>query len=308
MGLNAVLADGTILNDMKTVRKDNTGFDLKQLFIGSEGVLGIITDVCILTPIRPLAKNVCLLQCASFEQAISIFNLAKIHLGESLSACEYFDMNCMNLVVERYNKKNPFNNVKGAFFVLVESSGMNFQHDEEKMKSFLEVLIKKSCCEDGILASSESQVDSLWSLREFISPALRSEEYFVLKYDVSIHSSLLNQATRHVEKVLLLGVDGSAPEFVIYQYGHLGDSNLHFNCRVRKTNKNNDRIRLLIEKELYSFVRKNNGSISAEHGLGQLKADKISYSKSKGAVEKIKQIKKMFDEHNILNPGKVIQV
>lgn len=301
LGLEVVLPNGEILDGLSTLRKDNTGFDLKQLFIGSEGSIGLITGVSIVTPRRPSAQNVAVFALESFDDVQKVFGRVKSHCGEILSAFEFMDQDAFNLVVA-HGIKNPFEG-KHPFYVLIETSGSNKDHDDEKLSGLLEELMESSVITDGVMAQDESQAGSLWSLRESIAEAA-GKKGAVYKYDLSMAIPKMNELVEHLRdrfnEAGVLGQDKQIKDVV--GYGHIGDGNLHINIVAEAYTPE---IEALIEPYVYEWTSKVLGSISAEHGLGYMKAEKIGYTKSKTAVEYMQRIKSLFDERGIFNPNKV---
>jgi len=293
LGLKVVLADGTVLDLMNTLRKDNTGYDLKQLFIGSEGTLGIITAATIMTPPKPKSVNVALLGLSGFDKVIHTLMGAKSCLSEILSAVEFWDNSSMDLVVEqKVVPKNPLGQ-EFPFYMLIETSGSNHEHDMEKIEGFL------SDFEYGVLSDSESRAKQLWEIRENITTALKSRGGHTYKYDVSIRTPLINAATEHVKQSL----SGKFKDAQVFQYGHVGDGNLHLNVWNETFD---DSLLEAIETSLYGFISEHNGSISAEHGIGVLKANKLASTKSPAVLKQMQGLKQLLDPTNILNPGKVL--
>ncbi|KAI2667794.1 D-2-hydroxyglutarate dehydrogenase, mitochondrial [Labeo rohita] len=280
LGLEVVLADGRVLNCLATLRKDNTGYDLKQLFIGSEGTLGVITAVSILCPRKPRAVNVAFLGCSSFQQLLETFQCCRGMLGEILSAFEFLDASCMSLLKKHLKLTNPI--TESPFYIVIETAGSNAAHDEEKLHNFLEEVMSSSI--------------ALWSLRERITEALTHEGY-TYKYDISLP----------VEKIYDLVQDmrghlGGMAKNVV-GYGHVGDGNLHLNI----TSPSKDPVLLAaIEPYVYEWTSEWKGSISAEHGLGLKKRNYIYYSKPSEAVALMGSIKAMLDPKGILNPYKTL--
>lgn len=294
LGLEAVLADGTIMDCLATVRKDNTGYDLKQLFIGSEGTLGIITALSILTPPKPMSVNVAFMGCASFEQARRVYSGARAKLGEILSAVEFLDSKCMDLVEKHLGYRRPIQSAN--FYTLVETSGSSDQHDKEKLTDFLEHLSAEGCIEDGTVANDLTKAKALWAIREEITVALLHEGT-VYKYDVSVPQG---DMYRLVEDLRERCKDSA---LCTVGYGHLGDGNLHLNI-IGSTHST--QLLSLIEPYIYERTAQVRGSISAEHGLGLKKAGFIHYSKSKEAVNVMQNIKSLLDPQGILNPYKTL--
>lgn len=232
MGIEAVLPSGEILNTLSTLRKDNTGFDLKQLFIGSEGTIGLITGVSILTPRRPLATNVAILGLDSFDQVKKAYVKAKSHLNEILSAFEFWDKDAMQ-VVEWHHGQGSTRGLEGEheFYCLVETSGSNGEHDSDKLTAFLEEIMEDETVQDGILAQDESQMQSLWSLREGI-PEACGKLGSVYKYDMSIpidkYYQFISDTRQRLQQAGKVAGDMTKKEEdkpirKVVGYGHIGD-------------------------------------------------------------------------------------
>ncbi|GAA5887750.1 hypothetical protein JCM5296_004479 [Sporobolomyces johnsonii] len=312
LGIEAVLPDekGTVLSinmpgDGKAgaLRKDNTGYDLKQLFIGAEGTLGIVTGVSIMTPRLPSAINVAVLSVPSFESVQTVFKETRQHLGEILSAFEFFDQEGLELVLHHTGAKSPFESEPEggrAFYVLIETSGSNKDHDDEKLGGLLESLLENGTIADGVLAQDETQVQSLWSLRESL-PEAAGKLGRVYKYDLSMPVkdmySLVEEARERFKEK---GIDEIK---TTVGYGHIGDGNLHINIVAKDWS---DKVEKTIEPWIYEATAKRNGSISAEHGLGVMKATYVGYSKSDAAIDVMQQIRRLFDPRGILNPAKYL--
>lgn len=294
LGLEAVLADGKILDCLSSLQKDNTGYDIKQLFIGSEGSLGVVTAASILVPRRPKSINVAFLGCGSFQDVLKTFKLAKIMLGEILSAFEFQDDVSMQLLEAFLGLSNPIS--RWPFYVLVETSGSNSYHDEEKVTSFLEKVLSENTAQDGTVATDLSKVKELWGLRERITESLMCCGT-VYKYDLSL--PLPNMYD------LVLDMRRRLGDMVTYVtgHGHLGDGNLHLNIT---SPKHRDEVLNAIEPYVFEWTAKYNGSISAEHGLGFKKAKYIHYSKSASSVALMRQLKGLLDPKGIMNPYKVL--
>lgn len=301
LGLEAVLPDGTIIDSLSKLRKNNTGYDLKQLFIGAEGTIGIITGVSILCPPRAKAINVAYFGLESFEQVRKAFCEAKGRLSEILSAFELMDGRSQRLVREATGNKPPLEG-EYPFYCLIETSGSNAEHDIAKLESFLEHVMGEEIVADGVLAQDETQIQSLWRWREGITESL-SHLGGTYKYDVSIPLPELYQLVEDCRARLtekgLVGDDDSFPVRAVVGYGHMGDSNLHLNVAVRKYNKE---VEKAIEPWVYEWIAKRNGSISAEHGLGVAKKEFIGYSQNDTNLKLMKQLKDLYDPVSLLIP------
>ncbi|WWC93154.1 uncharacterized protein L201_008121 [Kwoniella dendrophila CBS 6074] len=312
LGLEVVLPDGTIWNGLSKLRKDNTGFDIKQLFIGSEGTIGIITAVSIMCPRRPSAMNVAVFSLESYEAVQKVFAEAKGHLGEILSAFEFFDKQSYALVKHHQEENGEAERkvfeTEGDFYCLIETGGSNAEHDEAKLTGLLEHLMENEMVLDGVLAQDSTQFQALWKLRELV-PESAGKAGSVYKYDVSVPVAKMYEPVEQLRVKLreggVLEGDGKmeGPIKAVTGYGHIGDGNIHINIVATKYT---DEIEKIIEPYVYEVVSKYDGSISAEHGLGVMKAPYIGYSKNQTSIELMKKVKQMFDPKGLLNPYKYI--
>lgn len=310
LGVEAVLADGSFLSNLSGLRKDNTGLALDQLFIGSEGALGVITKVSILTPVKPQSVQVAVLAVPTFENVQKVFVQAKSRLGEILSAFEFWDASALRMTLANLDTlRHPFaNETNTPFYILVETSGSNFEHDASKLSGFLESLMDSELVVDGVVAQDESQIKDFWAIRECI-PEACSREGAVYKYDLSIplkvFYQLVEEMRAHLADAGLYDGEHSpkAPVKSVIGYGHVGDGNIHLNIAA---NSYSPKVTDAIEPYIYEWTQKHSGSISAEHGLGLMKAPWLGYSKSALAIERMRQIKRLFDPKGILNPYKYL--
>ncbi|XP_031813308.1 D-2-hydroxyglutarate dehydrogenase, mitochondrial isoform X1 [Sarcophilus harrisii] len=214
LGLEVVLADGLVLDCLTSLRKDNTGYDLKQLFMGSEGTLGIITAVSILCSQKPKVVNVAFLGCPGFSEVLQTFSTCKGMLGEILSAFEFMDDRCMQLVESHLRLSSPIK--ENPFYVLIETSGSDARHDEEKLTNFLERVMDSGLVTDGTVATDNTKIKMLWALRERITEALSCDGY-VYKYDISLPVEKLYDLVLDIRSRL-----GESAKSVV-GYGHLGE-------------------------------------------------------------------------------------
>lgn len=296
LGLEAVLSNGIVLDMLGTLRKDNTGYDLKHLFIGSEGTLGIITKVSILTPPRLSSVNLAFLACKDYFSCQKLLQEAKQTLGEVLSAFEFLDNHSMDTVLSHLEGvRNPFSSPIYNFYVLIETTSSNEIYNREKLEAFLLQSMESGLVSDGVVAQDLNQATSFWRIREGITEAL-SKAGAVYKYDLSLPVEQLYNIVEEMQ--LRLGKSAK-----VMGYGHLGDGNLHLNI---STPEYDDTVLAQIEPFVYEWTSKHRGSISAEHGLGLMKANKIHYSKSSETVQLMASIKKLLDPNGILNPYKVL--
>ncbi|XP_063965292.1 D-2-hydroxyglutarate dehydrogenase, mitochondrial-like [Lytechinus pictus] len=294
LGIEAVLADGRIMDCLTSLSKDNTGYDLKQLFIGSEGTLGIVTGVAIKCPQRPKAVNLAFLGVTDFENVKRTFKESKKNLSEILSACEIMDHASMQVVVNQLGLTNPVS--EHPFYMLIETSGSNSTHDEEKLNTFLEDALSTGFVSDGTVATDVSKITALWSLRERVAEGLLKLGW-CFKYDLTVP---INDFYRLVEETRHR-LDGT--NATVVGYGHVGDENLHLNAVTPEYDAN---VHALLEPFVYEWTSERRGSVSAEHGLGFLKRNYIGLSKTAEAVHIMQGMKGLLDPKGILNPYKVL--
>ncbi|XP_071913568.1 D-2-hydroxyglutarate dehydrogenase, mitochondrial isoform X7 [Coffea arabica] len=288
LGLEAVLANGTVLDMLGTLRKDNTGYDLKHLFIGSEGSLGIVTKVSILTPPKLSSVNIAFLACEDYTSCQKLLLEAKKKLGGILSAFEFLDSDAMSLVssttflgTENHGQE-VIKDKHGQDFTSIDlralplefwysyASGSIFM---ENLEAFLLHSVESGLVANGVLAQDINQASSFWHIREGLPEALMKAGA-VYKYDLSLPLEKMYDLVEEMRVQI-------GPAAKVVAYGHLGDGNLHLNISAPAYD---DNILAKIEPFVYEWTSKNRGSISAEHGLGLMKAAKIHYSKSPETV------------------------
>jgi len=221
LGLEIVLPNGEILSNLKTIKKDNTGYHLDHLFIGSEGSLGIITKACIQVPPKPLTNYVVLFGVHSFQQCIEIYRLSRSNLSSIMSAFEYFDNACLNLVLDtNLDARNPLDE-QYPYYVLVEVQGFDNDHDQLKILEFSEMLQENSLVADATFANDMTKVKQLWMLRETITTGL-TKAGATYKYDISIPLQHMDKMVINFRKEM---IQRKLPIEVL-GYGHMGDENL----------------------------------------------------------------------------------
>jgi FAD/FMN-containing dehydrogenase len=306
-----------------THRKDNTGYDIKHLFIGSEGTLGIITKVAIACPPTPSTKNVVLLVCETYEHVLQVLQCAKRILGEILSALELMDYNTLNLVHKHggsgggsrllHDMLQQSSEVASLLssspsrpvYLLVEAQGSNIEHDTDKMNTFLTHLHTTSIITNGYLAQNYNQVNEMWSIRESCNPCV-AKAGCVYKFDISIPVEEYMDITYEIENKLRTNDYSCNMEFTVCVWGHVNDGNAHINIVTPGQPTKNSKLATIIEEIVYDSVIQRYGSISAEHGLGQSKNEVMGRYKDRTTLDVMQQIKDMFDPHGIMNPGKYL--
>ncbi|KAM3962825.1 D-2-hydroxyglutarate dehydrogenase, mitochondrial-like [Aphomia sociella] len=294
LGVEAVKADGTVIDCLKALKKDNTGYHLKHLFIGSEGTLGLVTKIAIHCPVKPKAVTVGFFGVQNFDNILQLYKSAKSSLGEILSAFEMADYGAISSTSKNLNLPNPIANY--PFYVLVETQGSNESHDEEKLSKFLTKEMESGLILDGTVTSEPTKMHTIWNLRENISGAGLAHGY-VFKYDVSLPQK------HYYDLVPILRERMGDRAIAVYGYGHIGDGNIHINVTVPEYSKD---VASLMEPFIFEEVAKLNGSISAEHGMGFRKPQFLHYSKDKSSMQLMRDLKNLMDPNGILNPYKVL--
>jgi FAD/FMN-containing dehydrogenase len=290
LGLEAVLADGTVISSMNRLRKNNTGYDLKQLFIGSEGTLGVITRAVIRLQPRPVGKATAFVALPTYESAVQLLARAQAGLA-GLTAFEimwdsYFDFSSQGEGLKLFDRSHPF-------AVIIEQSGTP---DSEALEAFLAAVFEEDLIVDALIAQSEKESRQFWAVRE---GAAYDRLSHLINFDVSIAIGQLGDFAEACEKALR----AKYPHAHIAFFGHMGDSNLHIAVSVGAS----DEVTLhAIDQITYGVVRDFHGSISAEHGIGVLKRDFLYCSRSPEELALMRAIKRTLDPHGILNPGKVL--
>jgi FAD/FMN-containing dehydrogenase len=293
LGLEAVLADGTILSSLNKMMKNNTGYDLRQLFIGSEGTLGIITRAVL--RLRPLSQGRLTALCAlnSYEAVIRLLGLAQRNLT-GLSAFEamwasYLRFNADALGLRFFDSEYPFT-------VIIEQDVPDAEGDRDAFEAFLATAMEEEIIADALISQSEKETQAFWSVREG-HPMDRLPS--LVNFDVSLAIGSLGDFAADCEAALLARFPMAHVSF----FGHVADSNLHI---ADSEEGADDSILHEIDTITYGLVRSYGGSISAEHGIGRLKRDFLNYSRSPAEIEVMRRIKAALDPNGILNPGKVI--
>ena len=300
LGLEVVLPDGTIWNGLSTLRKDNRGIDLKQLFIGAEGTLGIITAVSVKLYPMPEHVETALLGLNSLDDAIKLYRRARRECCDLMSAFEFMPPVAFTLAIEAIpDLKMP---IAGDYpaYVLMEISGSGLVDTADLMSRFLEGVMEEGLVLDGVIASSKAQAQSLWLFREGMNEgqALRGSH---MRTDISVPLSKLAEFVTEAEEVLR----EKLPECLAVSYGHVGDGNVHLNVLPPNGSTPEERdafiyqSKTLVNEVLDRYV----GSISAEHGIGRLKRADFENRLSDVQREMIVRLKTAFDPDRRMNPG-----
>ncbi|WKX95867.1 hypothetical protein Q1695_012372 [Nippostrongylus brasiliensis] len=295
MGLTAVLPteNGTVVQLGSSLRKDNTSLHVPHLFLGSEGQLGVITRVVMSAVPRPTSVQSAMIGAESFESCCDILRLARTQLSEILSSFEFLDSETMDTLDKALGLK-PVLQSNPRFTILVETSGSNAAHDTAKMEQFLNQCVGSGLATDGVQAQSAKESAAMWRLRESC-PLAVAKCGFVFKNDVSLPLGSFYK----LSEVVRARCSSLAQRIVTY--GHLGDGNSHLNIT---TDKYSEELYQRLYPFLYEWVVDHGGSISAEHGIGQLKLPYASLGKSSTERDLVRRIKVVFDPNGIMNPYK----
>ena len=303
LGLEVVLPDGEVWNGLRGLRKDNTGYDLKQLFIGAEGTLGIITAAEVKLFPLPRSTATAWLAIASPQAAIGLLNGLQAAFGAMLTACELVSDISLGMVLKHIPGAQPPLE-KSPWYLLVELSGSGEEDAlRDTLATFLEPALENGTISDAVLAQSVDQAKRLWNLRESISEAQKIEG-FSIKHDISVPVSRIPDFLERAGAAL----QHAWPGIRIVAFGHVGDGNLHYNQSKPEAGENAAFIAAQpqVNEMVHDIVHQLGGSISAEHGIGQLKREEILRYKSPLEMQMMRTIKQAFDPSGLMNPGKVV--
>lgn len=303
LGIEVVLANGEIWNNLISLRKDNRGYDLKQLFIGSEGTLGIITSAVL--KLFPATRNIetALFAIPNTDAAIELLGLARNASADLLTAYELVSRVGMEMVIKHIpGAKEPIKE-KYKWYILIEFSSSSKNNLRQQMEDLFELALNKNIVLDGVIAESTQQRKELWTLRDGLNEAQKPEGGSI-KHDISVPinnvSKFIYSASKCVEEFI--------PNSRVVAFGHIGDGNIHFNIsqplkqdKKEFLNKWTD-----VNKLVFDIVKNLDGSFSAEHGIGKLKREELQNYNPTIEINLMKSIKSSFDPNNILNPGKVL--
>jgi FAD/FMN-containing dehydrogenase len=300
LGVEAVLADGTVISSMKDVIKNNTGYDLKQLFVGSEGTLGIITRAVLRLRPLPRSQNTALVAIGNFEHLGRFLQTMDSALGGTLSAFEAMWNDFYTLIVGNGDKHGLPLDTSHAFYVLLESTGGNEEGDKLRFDNALEDALEDGLIVDAVIAQSKQQRNDLWGIRDDVEGLVESL-FPPMTFDISLS---IPQMEAYVEEVRdQLSRKWEHARMVVF--GHLGDGNIHLGIGVGSLKPE---VVLAVENIVYTALGRRGGVISAEHGIGLDKRAYLAHSRSAQEIALMKTIKTAMDPKNILNPGKILPI
>ncbi len=303
LGLEVVLPDGRIWNGLRGLRKDNTGYDLKDLFIGSEGSLGIITGVVLKLFAAPAGRVSAWVGAKELTSVVTLLNRLQAACGPRLSAFEMMSESSLALVTRHLDGHFSPLNQAYPYYALIELADTNLNGLQEMLQEALTSAIDDGLIDDCVVAMNEAQSVSMWRLREGISMA-QVKAGKAVKHDIALPISSLATFVKEADQIVMNGF----PDLPIINFGHIGDGNLHYNVLVpldispslyKETTAE-------LNKRIHDLVTQFNGSISAEHGVGTLRRDELKRYKSSVEMDLMNAIKRAIDPNQIMNPGKLL--
>ena len=298
LGLEAVLSNGEVISSMKKVIKDNSGYDVKQLFIGSEGTLGIVTKVIFKLEEKPESRCSALVALNNYENVVNLLKFMQKGLSGTLTGFELMWNETYKTMRNSSENYSPLLPSTYLFYVFIESLGSNLNSDFDKLSELISEAAEKKIIEDAILAQSEREQKIIWDMREDVS-VLAKKSKFDQHFDISLPIPVIDKETQIATKKLK---KLSFVEYV-FTFGHVADGNIHFIIGKKDNSIENTE---KINEVIYSNLKKNGGSVSAEHGIGLDKKKYLYTSRSTEEINLMKTLKKILDPKNILNPGRVI--
>ena len=307
LGLEVVTAQGDIWHGLKGLRKDNTGYDLRNLLVGSEGTLGIITAATLKLFPQPAARLTAWAAVPSMAHAVELLGLAHRQLGAGLTGFEVMGRFALSLVDRHMPQlRVPFvDNFDVPYCVLLENSDSESEdHARARFEALLEMAFEAGCVSDAVVAESLSQAHQLWHIRESI-PLAQAEEGLNIKHDISVPISRIPAFVDYADALMAREIPGVR----LVNFGHLGDGNLHYNVQAPEGSDAKaflDTQEAHVNDLVYEAVAQFGGSFSAEHGVGALKTDKLEHYQSPVALSMMRAIKQALDPQNLLNPGRVL--
>ncbi|GAB3630638.1 hydroxyacid dehydrogenase [Pandoraea terrae] len=305
LGLEVVMPDGALWDGLRGLRKDNTGYDLRDLFIGAEGTLGLITAATVKLFPRPAARMTAMAAVRTPAAALALLNLAQEVAGPLLTGFELISDFCLQLVSHHFPaQRYPFAQPHAQAVLLELSDNESETHARQLFERLMETAFARGIVEDAVVAQNLQQSQALWHLRESI-PLAQAEAGLNIKHDIAVPVSRVADFIDATDPI----VQRIAPGARMVTFGHLGDGNLHYNVMAPEGVDAHTFLRQFqapVTRAVFDSVHAHHGTISAEHGLGQLKRDEAAHYKSPVEVALMRRLKIAFDPNGVMNPGKVL--
>ncbi|TNF55035.1 MAG: FAD-binding oxidoreductase [Burkholderiales bacterium] len=305
LGLEVVTASGDLWDGLRGLRKDNTGYSLRDLYIGSEGTLGVITAATLKLFPLPAAQVVAFVAVPSPAAAVALLQQAQAQLGAALTACELMSDTCIGLVEKHVESARLPLDQRSPWYLLIEVSDTQSEaHANEALESLMEQAFEHEWATDAVVSQSLSQFQALWALREDISES-QGAEGKTIKHDIALPISAIADFIERTDAQLA----NAFPVQRLVVFGHVGDGNLHYNLSPAEGDTDSARFTALeepVNRLVHDAVNAFDGSISAEHGLGVLRRDESARYKSSAELALMRAVKQALDPHNLMNPGKVL--
>ena len=304
LGLEVVLPTGEVLDDLRKLKKDNTGYDLKNLFIGAEGTLGIITAAVLKLLPKPKGREVAWIGLNSPDDALALFGLAEARAGSAVTSFELIERRPMEFLARHFPELKLPLGLDWPWQVLMEiSSGRSEEDARDLCEAILGTALEMSLVGDAVVAANLAQAAAFWHLRETL-PEAQKFEGSSIKHDISVPVAAIPDFIARTA----VAVETVCPGAHVVCFGHMGDGNLHYNISQPEQMPSATFLALYrnMNGAVHDIVRAMNGSISAEHGIGQLKRDELLATAPPVGIDLMQRIKAAFDPAGIINPGKVV--
>ncbi len=298
LGLEVVLADGSVVSSMFDMLKNNTGYDLRQLFLGSEGTLGIVTRAVLRLHEAPLATETALLAVPTWDQVMELLRYFDAALPGALAAFEVLWRDFYQLNTGPCSSVEPPLDGDTPFYILMDVFIADIDQGRAKLEALLTTCLEQGEIADGALAASETERARFWQIRENFEPEQKKFD-LIYGYDVSLPLEAMADYVESVRSELTARFNDAE----LFAYGHIGDGNLHFSIYPGR-----ERDRSAVDEMVYFPLQALHGSVSAEHGIGLEKKAYLKYTRSEAEIELMRKTKRMMDPDNILNPGKLFDL